>query len=1137
MSAYVNEFLSPSHLLGKVEIPRNTYPTLRAGVRRSDPDNTSVVPYYSGVSSKTLTVRYSDASMNEQSEDIVISSNGYAQILTQINAVDPANLQAFDADGFICLRNLNAGGTHYLQVMPQAVEADDAAFVFGFRVDPFPGSLSYAGEIATAPGNRIQKNPQGTALLGRDESLSAQGINRAVAAAILLSERDRRDLTREVLVIQDVPVTLQNNSTVAGADGLSGGAQTAARNVFTIDDPTLRIPIHLVPTPTAGGDMLKEFLKLTLDGSEAIMDVDGLGQRFQIKSVHYSTNPTSANFRSTTNADNTFAVWGTPDNKSIFGTSDLTQKDKHSSVAITSIDGNIITCSGATFEDKFVQPGDTLIISGASNTSPWNHDGEYIVEEVWSNEIISVRPKLDVEPSVFPDNLRPSGLNPTGTGFGNVTIPIGFYLPASNLVFTLEAIAATGVTGWNLTGSVSGSFFLRMKVGKPFREVIAQEMAKDFSVRPDRILDFLRGHISDASGAHLATAINWSGAVPTWATTGESVSGSTIQAVLTSLVSQLGDATSPQTGATRIGSAAIAAVTNTAPNASLAAGNIQDQLLELLEQINGHMSDGGSHAGGGAGYLGSGNWADGTPVPASTIEQAIDRIVSDLAATTTSDDGAGKIGMQALPSWVGADSNPATSIYLAVKKVIDDLNRTGAGNDGAKRIGAAATSEIAATSVRGQIDELAAEWGRLVRSNTWSSPQTFNGSGGDTSSAVVTSATPSTRKLLWEATLTATKKARIYASGTGIVGTGFEFSINAVWKGTVWESDDHTVQSTKFSLTGTGMVFSQKDVTASTWADNAWDSSNIDFNGASARLKVIGETTFSSILTAENFAIFGDDVQINGLLANLGDSKIGTNADADQPRIQSTQSTVAERTLMMQWSGPSYHVRLYHSTVDGSSFELVINAAWNSTANTWARDTVSGTNSGLYRFYRNGIKMYHYLSSSANNWADASWSFTLDYDHIAPDLEINGSVTVDEVNAPVINTTTAFATGRYECSGLAGASSNSWKNALFGTNIPKVWARLTINGSDIDIENGFNIASASFVSTFQIEIFFAQDFTGATAFAPFFMSNEFGAVYKFTSSGNGASIRISAFDADNTNPNSMLMANHGAASFLAFGFQ
>jgi hypothetical protein len=190
------------------------------------------------------------------------------------------------------------------------------------------------------------------------------------------------------------------------------------------------------------------------------------------------------------------------------------------------------------------------------------------------------------------------------------------------------------------------------------------------------------------------------------------------------------------------------------PNA-LARGQVKDAISDLLALINTVSTTVPSTAGG-INYAGGGAWADGTANPAQTVEAWIDGAISGFAATTGSS-GADKIGVESVTgvagsvlgastlhtrlvslqdatnldvparsAWRGGRTNPATTVLLAMSKVIDDLGLQTVGDDGAERIGAQASGNLAAGSVRSQLDELDTEKGGLASANSWAGLQTFS---------------------------------------------------------------------------------------------------------------------------------------------------------------------------------------------------------------------------------------------------------------------------------------------------------------------------------------------------------------------------------------------------------------------------
>lgn len=75
------------------------------------------------------------------------------------------------------------------------------------------------------------------------------------------------------------------------------------------------------------------------------------------------------------------------------------------------------------------------------------------------------------------------------------------------------------------------------------------------------------------------------------------------------------------------------------------------------------------------------------------------------------------------PAWADGTTNPATTIESQLDKIVSDL---AASTGGAKIGGAAAGTDISAANLNTQIADLAVNWGKLARANTWGGAQTYN---------------------------------------------------------------------------------------------------------------------------------------------------------------------------------------------------------------------------------------------------------------------------------------------------------------------------------------------------------------------------------------------------------------------------
>jgi hypothetical protein len=147
--------------------------------------------------------------------------------------------------------------------------------------------------------------------------------------------------------------------------------------------------------------------------------------------------------------------------------------------------------------------------------------------------------------------------------------------------------------------------------------------------------------------------------------------------------------------------------------------SIKGALSDVKDAINGIIS-GTTHSPASAiDYAGGGNWRDSTTNPAATVEAQLDKIIGDLASSSSGNSGTHKIGSDAIVqtsftiaqntliavltalsnagdnqyagggSWAGGTSatNPATTVEAQLDKIISDLSSTSSGASGAHRIG------------------------------------------------------------------------------------------------------------------------------------------------------------------------------------------------------------------------------------------------------------------------------------------------------------------------------------------------------------------------------------------------------------------------------------------------------------------
>jgi hypothetical protein len=215
-----------------------------------------------------------------------------------------------------------------------------------------------------------------------------------------------------------------------------------------------------------------------------------------------------------------------------------------------------------------------------------------------------------------------------------------------------------------------------------------------------------------------------------------------------------------------------------------------------------------------------------TPSDASNVLDTGRRQINPLhhiAVDTPADTGNIALLMKDLVTWLGGRTNVAQSTLKAqLDKLINDLGATTASDDGAERIGAAAGTNLAAGSVRSQLDELDTEKAGLALANTFSAANIFQAlltaqakmvntlqSTVTTPAMEVTGAGPAGDFALIAEWPCGNCKFRVYRFAMGgplaasdtepVLGggnAGIMFTSNAQWNGSAWTSETASSNST-----------------------------------------------------------------------------------------------------------------------------------------------------------------------------------------------------------------------------------------------------------------------------------------------------------------------------------------------------
>jgi hypothetical protein len=216
----------------------------------------------------------------------------------------------------------------------------------------------------------------------------------------------------------------------------------------------------------------------------------------------------------------------------------------------------------------------------------------------------------------------------------------------------------------------------------------------------------LQQHVLDPIDAHMASAIGYLGGA-LWADTTATVDNP-VQSAIDAIVSTL-SLTTGQTGAGKVYKSVSG---NWYDATNIPASQMNTWLNRIISDLAASTATDGS---GKIGWYSAGaalNWADATTNPTTSVGLQLRKIITDLA-TVAATDGSGKIGWYQGSNWLDGTTNPATSVGLQLRKIITDLIATASPGGSAKIGGEAETASfsgapytLAAKALRLQVQDL-----------------------------------------------------------------------------------------------------------------------------------------------------------------------------------------------------------------------------------------------------------------------------------------------------------------------------------------------------------------------------------------------------------------------------------------------
>lgn len=362
----------------------------------------------------------------------------------------------------------------------------------------------------------------------------------------------------------------------------------------------------------------------------------------------------------------------------------------------------------------------------------------------------------------------------------------------------------------------------------------------------------------------------------------------------------------------------------------------------------------------------------GLTVNQGRLIQAFQSLVDQIGGQSGSG-GAGVMGIGARTTWLGGRTNPAATLFAAIDKIITDLAATTASDDGAERIGAQVSGNLTAGSVRSQLDELDTEKAKLAGGNSFSGTQSiagqvtitgagnginatgqgsdvnvqgtmFAGAGNDddvASFADNRTGPAGFRSMIMAAPMAGggtQKYWRLYASESpGIWGAhSFQLTTNAFWDegASAWNKDDTGVASQILELSvDAGMAIGFRASGAGTWASSGWTLFVVNARNLPAGLSanvlykngmVRGWGKFfsgASITTDEEYGVASTAAAGGGGVTITWD--VAASGTFDQVLIGTVNSTGAAFLTVEPISATTARVRAWDDT--GAQIDLSTN--------------------------------------------------------------------------------------------------------------------------------------------------------------------------------------------------------------------
>ena len=364
---------------------------------------------------------------------ILLASNSLSDIVAAINTALSAGPwgTAEDREGCLQIYTNGTGEGAFIRIVHATNDydfdgiPDDAAPALGLPRDPDPTATVRAGDLSPAPVRpSLQGNPQGTAFIAHGEDRVATSYNRALSR--LSRNADHLYTMLAAPVATPIVIDIDPTDPVWTSRLIyNGSGQLDQIDLSTLADINPewagRLFVGRCDRNSTLSDIARFWTVTDVSGRELLAWVPSSTENRRpvrvgavTRGQRLTTAPTFADDVSAPTGALANTAGPAPDGLNALGVN----RTKISGAQITSIrNRTAIVCGnllpGADFVWAGVTVGDIATIAGSTVNEPFNHNGDYIVEEVIDGREIILRP-------ASPDDLN--ALNPGSGDYGTVTI-------------------------------------------------------------------------------------------------------------------------------------------------------------------------------------------------------------------------------------------------------------------------------------------------------------------------------------------------------------------------------------------------------------------------------------------------------------------------------------------------------------------------------------------------------------------------------------------------------------------------------------------------------------------------------------------------------------------------------------------